>query len=223
MAVYDHEEQEQLESLKAWWRDHGNKVISAVLVLALIAAAVFGWQWWQVKQAGDASVIYGQLQAAAEKKDTKVVQDAAVALVDKYSGTAFAGMGALVAARVEQDAGDSKNAQAQLAWAADKASDPALRDLARLRLAGLLLDQKSYDDALKQLAKAPEKNFAPRYAELKGDVLLAQGKQDEARAAYQDALNQLDGQGADAGSASQQNAVYHQMLQIKLESLGGKA
>jgi len=151
------------------------------------------------------------------------VQDAAVALVDKYSGTAFAGMGALVAARVEQDAGDSKNAQAQLAWAADKASDPALRDLARLRLAGLLLDQKSYDDALKQLAKAPEKNFAPRYAELKGDVLLAQGKQDEARAAYQDALNQLDGQGADAGSASQQNAVYHQMLQIKLESLGGKA
>src|SRR5690606_22137219 len=139
MAVYDHEEQEQLEALKAWWRDHGNKVINLALAAALVAASVSGWKWWQDKQAGEASAVYGQLQAAAEKHDAKVTRDMAVNLAEHYSGTVYAGMGALLTAKIQAEAGDLKNAKAQLAWAADKASDPSLRDLARLRLAGLLL------------------------------------------------------------------------------------
>jgi predicted negative regulator of RcsB-dependent stress response len=223
MAVYDHEEQEQLDALKTWWRDHGNKVINFALAAALVAAGVSGWKWWQDRQAGEASALYGQLQAAAEKRDAKTVRDAAVELADKYSGTTYAGMGALLAAKVQADAGDAKNARAQLAWASEKARDPALRDLARLRLAGLLLDDKAYDEALQQLSKEPEPGFAVRYAELKGDVYAAQGKKDEARTAYQAALAKLDGKDGTETPASQREAMYRELMQIKLESVGGKA
>ena len=223
MAVYDHEEQEQLETLKAWWRDHGNKVVGFVLVAALVAAGVSGWKWWQDKQAGEAGMLYGQLQAAAEKQDVKAARDAAVALADKYSSTSYAGMGALMAAKLQATAGDVKNAKAQLAWAAEKASDPSLRDLARLRLAGLLLDEKSYDEALQQLNQEPAPGFAARYAELKGDVYAAQGKKEEARTAYQAAVTKLDAKGGVETPASQREGMYRELMQIKLESVGGKA
>lgn len=223
MAVYDHEEQEQLDALKAWWRDHGNKVINFALAAALVAAAASGWKWWQDKQAGEAGALYGQLQAAAEKHDVKAVRDAAVALVDNYSGTVYAGMGALLAAKLQAEEGDLKNARAQLAWAAEKSSDESLRDLARLRLAGLLLDDKAYDEALQQLSKEPEPGFAARYAELKGDVYAAQGKKEEARTAYAAALAKLDGKGGIDSPTAQREAMYRELMQIKLESVGGKA
>jgi predicted negative regulator of RcsB-dependent stress response len=223
MAVYDHEEQEQLETLKAWWRDHGNKVINFALAAAVVAAAASGWRWWQDKQAGEAGALYGQLQSAAEKRDVKAVRDASVALVDNYSGTVYAGMGALLAAKLQAAEGDVKNAKAQLAWAAEKADDASLRDLARLRLAGLLLDEKAYDEALQQLNKEPDAGFAARYAELKGDVYTAQGKKDDARTAYQAALTKLDGKSGMETPASQREAMYRELIQIKLESVGGKA
>lgn len=228
MAVYDHEEQEQLDALKAWWREHGNKAVNLALAVAVVAAAASGWKWWQGKQGAEAAAIYGQLLNGAEKHDVKIVRDMAVELADKYAGTVYAGMGALVAARVQLDADDAKNAKAQLAWAAEHASDAALRDLARLRLAGLLLDDKSYDEALKLLDKAPQPSFVARYAEMKGDVMLAQGKKAEARTAYQAALDTLesDRKAAPAASdspAAQREAMYRELLQAKLESLGGKA
>ena len=222
MAVYDHDEQEQLDALKAWWRDHGNKVINFALAAAVVAAAASGWKWWQDKQAGEAGALYGQLQAAAEKHDVKAVRDAAVALVDNYSGTVYAGMGALLSAKLQADEGDLKNARAQLSWAAEKAGDASLRDLARLRLAGLMLDEKAYDEALQELNKEPEPGFAARYAELKGDVYAAQGKKDEARTAYSAALTKLDGKGGVESPASQREAMYRELMQIKLESVGGK-
>ena len=113
-------------------------------------------------------------------------------LVDKYSVTEYAGMGALLAARVQADAGDTKSARVQLAWAAENARDAGMRDLARLRLATLMLDDKAYDEALKQLAAEPAASFAPRFGELRGDVHVAQGRQDEARKAYDAALASLD-------------------------------
>jgi predicted negative regulator of RcsB-dependent stress response len=222
MAVYDHEEQEQLDALKAWWRDHGNKVINVLLAIAIAAAAVSGWKWWQNKQAGEAGVLYGQLQAAAEKNDAKAVNQVAAALADQYAGSAYAGMGALLAAKVQLDAGDTKNAKAQLTWAAEKADDPGLRNLARLRLAGLLFDEKAYDEALQQLSKEPEDGFAARFAELKGDIYAAQGKKDEARTAYQAAMAKLDSKGGVETPSAQRESMYRALVQIKLESVGGK-
>lgn len=221
MAVYDLEEQEQLDELKTWWKQYGNLVTAIAVAFALAVAAWQGWNWWQRNQAAQASVLYGGLQQAAAQKDAKRARELAGELIDKYSGSAYAGMGALLAARVQVDAGEAKNARVQLAWAADNAKDDALRDIARLRLATLMLDDKAYDDALKQLAAEPVASLAPRFGELRGDVLLAQGKAAEARAAYDGALTKLDAQAK--GEDANARAAYRDMLSAKRDAIAGAA
>ena len=123
-----------------------------------------------------------------------------------------------MAARVQVDAGDARNARVQLAWAAENAKDPGLRELARLRLAAVMLDEKAYDEALKQLAAEPAAAFAPRFAELRGDILAAQGKTAEARDAYDAALAKFDVQAK--GDETRQRAGYSELVQAKRDSLG---
>jgi predicted negative regulator of RcsB-dependent stress response len=218
MAVYDLEEQEQLAELKSWWHRHGNKVTSFVLALALAAAAWQGWQWWQRSQSAQASAIYAGLQQAAEQKDAKRARELAGELIDKYASTSYAGMGALLAARSQVDQDDSKNARVQLAWAAENAKDAGLRELARLRLATVLLDDKAYDEALKQLEAEPSMPFAPRHADLRGDILAAQGKLKEAAAAYDAALAKLDAIAKADDEPRRED--YRAIVQTKRDALG---
>ncbi len=217
MAVYDLEEQEQLDELKTWWKLYGNLVTGILLVVALAAAGWQGWNWWQRKQSAEASAVFSALQQSAAQKDAKRARELAGDLIDKYSGSAYAGMGALLAARVQIDANDPKNARVQLAWAAENAKDPGLRELARLRLAAVLLDEKSYDDALKQLATEPAAPFLPRFAELRGDILAAQGKTAEARAAYDASLAKIDAVKSEEAGA---RAAYRDVVQAKRDTLG---
>ena len=218
MAAYDLEEQEQLDELKTWWKIYGNLVTGIMLAVALAAAGWQGWNWWQRQQAAQASVIFSTLQTAATQRDAKRARELAGELIDKYSLTEYAGMGALLAARIQVDAGDARNARVQLAWAAENAKDPGLRELARLRLAAVLLDEKAYDEALKQLAPDPAAPFLPRFAELRGDVFAAQGKFAEARGAYELALAKLDTLAKD--DEARQRGGYREMLEVKRDSLG---
>ena len=218
MAAYDLEEQEQLDELKTWWKMYGNLVTGILVAVALAVVAWQGWNWWQRQQAAQASALFSGLQTAAVQKDAKRARELAGELIDKYSATAYAGMGALVAARVQVDAGDARNARVQLAWAAENAKDPGLRELARLRLAAVMLDEKAYDEALKQLAAEPAAAFAPRFAELRGDILAAQGKTAEARDAYDAALAKFDVQAK--GDETRQRAGYSELVQAKRDSLG---
>lgn len=110
------------------------------------------------------------------------------------------------------------NARVQLAWAAENAKDPGLRDLARLRLAAVMLDEKAYDDAMKQLAAEPAAAFAPRFAELRGDIFAAQGKSAEARNAYDLALTKFDGLARD--DENRQRGGYKDIVRTKRDSLG---
>ncbi len=219
MAAYDLEEQEQLEELKTWWKMHGNLVTAVALAAAVGVSGWQGWNWWQRSQAAKASMLYGQVQDAVAMHDGKRAREMAGELIDKYAGTAYAAMGALLSAKVQDETGDGKTARAELRWAVDNAKDSALRDLARLRLAALLLDDKAYDDAMKQLAAEPDAPFAPRFAELKGDILAAQGKKVEAKAAYQAALDKLDASAKGATATPQ--GPYRDVVQAKLDSLGG--
>ncbi|HEX8989543.1 MAG TPA: tetratricopeptide repeat protein [Rhodocyclaceae bacterium] len=217
MATYDLEEQEQLDELKTWWKMHGNLVTAVMVAAALVALAWQGWNFWQRKQAGQASSLYVAMQQAATTGDAKRVRDIAGELIDKYGRTSYAGLGALLSARVQADAGDAKTARAELSWAADNAGDDASRDLARLRLAALMLDDKAYDDALKQLAKEPSGTLVPRYDELKGDVLAAQGRAGDAKAAYQAALTKMDEL---ARGGTSQLQPYRDIVRSKLEAMG---
>jgi predicted negative regulator of RcsB-dependent stress response len=218
MATYDLEEQEQLDELKTWWKMYGNLVTGILVAVALAVAGWQGWNWWQRQQAAQASAVFSSLQTAAAQKDAKRARELAGELIDKYSTTAYAGMGALLAARTQVDAGDAKNARVQLGWAAENAKDPGLRELARLRLAAVMLDEKAYDEALKQLAAEPVAAFAPRFAELRGDVFAAQGKTAEARNAYDLALQKFDAVAKD--DEARQRGGYKEVVQSKRDALG---
>ena len=215
MAHYDLEEQEQIDSLKTWWKMYGN-LVSGVLVA--ISVAVLGWQgwgWYQRSQAAQAAGIYAVLEQGAALRDGQKVKAAAGELAEKFGGTTYAWLGALIAGKQSFDAGDLKTAKAQLGWAVENAKDE-VKDLARLRLAAVLLDEKAFDEALKQLEAAHDAAFAARFLELKGDVLAAQGKAPEARAAYKAALDKGEVREGKGGAG-------RELLRQKLDSLGGAA
>lgn len=220
MATYDLEEQEQIDELKTWWKMHGNRVTSVLLAAALAVVAWQGWNWWQRNQAAQASVLYGAVQVATVQQDAKRARELTGELIDKYSGTAYAGLAALLSAKAQAEGGDAKSAQAQLAWAVDNAREAGVRDLARLRLAALLIDDKAYDEALKRLAAEPEAAMVPRFGELRGDALAAQGKTAEARAAYEVALAKLDEVLKLGGGEARARAAFREVVQAKLDGLG---
>lgn len=212
MAHYDLEEQEQIDTLKTWWKMYGNLVTGVIVAGSLAVIGWQGWNWYQRSQAAQASAIYGVLEQAVAARDAQKVKAAAGELAEKFGGTTYAALGALVAARQSFEAGDLKTARAQLTWAAENGKDE-IRDLARLRLASVLLDEKAYDEALKQLEAAHAAAFAARFLELKGDVLAAAGKKPEARAAYQAALDKGEVREGRGGAG-------RELLRQKLDSLG---
>jgi len=215
MAHYDLEEQEQIDSIKTWWKMYGNLVTGVILAGSLAVIGWQGWNWYQRNQSAQASAIYGVLEQAVAARDAQRVKAAAGELAEKFGGTSYAALGALIAARQSFEAGDLKTAKAQLSWAADKGKDE-IRDLARLRLASVLLDEKAYDEALKQLESAHAAAFAARFLELKGDVLAAQGKKPEARTAYKAALEKGEVREGRGGAG-------RELLRQKLDSLGEAA
>jgi predicted negative regulator of RcsB-dependent stress response len=220
MAAYDLEEQEQLDELKTWWKMYGNLVTGVLLVVAIAFAGWVGWKKWQANQAAQASALYAGIQESMSRGDAKRSREIAGELIDKFSGTPYAAMAALLSAKAQTEGGDMKTAQVQLTWAAEHAKDDGMRDLARLRLAALLLDQKVYDEALKQLAAEPATAFVPRFGEMKGDILATQGKSVEAAAAYDAAIARLDAAIKDGGSAAAVSTNYREVLQAKRDSLG---
>ncbi|WP_075258815.1 YfgM family protein [Herbaspirillum camelliae] len=210
--AYDLEEQEQLDSIKAWWAKYGN-LVTWVLIIALAGYAGWtGWNTYQGRQSAQASVLYEEQQKSLAAKDNAKVQRAAADIQDKFSGTAYAQMSALVAAKSAFDANDADTAKKQLQWVIDHGRGKEYKAIAALRLAGVLLDAKAYDEALKVLGGDYPAQFAGAIADRKGDVLLAQGKRDEARGAYKLALEKSDAK--DPG---------RQLIQIKLDAIGGEA
>lgn len=208
--AYDLEEQEQLATLKAWWNQYGN-LVTWLLTIALVAYAAWsGWNYYQRNQSAQASQLYEELQKAFAAKDNAKVQRAAADMEDKFSRTAYAQMSALTAAKAAYDANDLIAAKAQLQWVINSGLDSEYKAIAKIRLAGVLLDEKAYDEALKQLAGEVPVQFASVVADRKGDILVAQNKIDEARAAYQSALDKTD-----------KKNPGRQLIQLKLDALGG--
>ena len=207
----DLEEQEQLATLRGWWKDNGNLVLGLITAVAVGFAGWQGWQWYQRTQALEASALYESLSKATQASDAKGVRDAAGALAEHYPRTLYASMGALASARFHFDRNDVKAAKAQLQWVIERSKFEDLRDIARLRLAALLLDEKAYDDALKQLEARHGDPFTAQFAALKGDVLVAKAQTAEAKVAYRLALEKAD----------KSNETFRTGVQLRLDALGG--
>lgn len=210
MATHlDLEEQEQLDQLKAFWKQHGN-LITWVLVLVLGAYAAWnGWNLYQSDQGAKAGSLYDEIERAAQDVDADRATRIFADMKERYPRATFTRQAGLVAARVESEKGQYDAAKASLAWVADHASDSGYRSIARLRLAGLLLDTAKYDDALKQLDAIDSPEFVALAADRRGDILLAEGKRAEAQAAYLKAWTAMD-----------PKIDYRRLVEAKLNLLG---
>lgn len=205
----DLEEQEQLAELKHFWKNYGD-LITWVLILVFGAVAAWnGYQYWQGKQASQAAVLYEELERSAQAGDMSRMDRALADIKDRFGGSVYAGQAGLLAAKVYYDKGNLDAARAALTWVADKGGDDAYQTIARLRLAGILLETKAYDDALKQLSGSFSKDFEALAADRRGDVLAAQGKKKEATAEYEKAYKGLD-----------ERVDYRRLVEVKLNALG---
>lgn len=208
--AYDLQEQDQIDALRAFWNRWGTLLLALVSAVLIAIAGWRGYGWWQQKQSVEASAIHERLRKAVDARDLATVRQVSGELFEKYPGTIYASMGALLTARAYFDGGDLKAAKPALQWAIDKASDPDHRMLARLRLAGVLLDEKAHEEALKLVSVPDAGAYAGAFADRRGDILVDQGKPEQARAAYKEALDKL-----------QANSPLKQVVQIKLDALGG--
>ncbi|MBC7994975.1 MAG: tetratricopeptide repeat protein [Rhizobacter sp.] len=209
MATHlDLEEQEQLDQLKAFWKQYGN-LITWVLILALAGFAGWTvWNNWKQDQAVKAGALYEELNKAVQAGDVDKTSRVFADMKERFAGTGYTQQAALLAAKLQYDKGQPDAANASLAWAAENAAETEYRSIARLRLAGLLLDAKKYDEALKQLDGVTANEFAGLAADRRGDVLMAQGKKDEAKTAYAQAWKTLD-----------ESLEYRRVIEAKLSVL----
>jgi predicted negative regulator of RcsB-dependent stress response len=209
MSMIDLQEQEQLDALKTWWKDNRKWLLTVLAVAAVVFSAYKFWENYQGKRAAEASTLYAEVLKQVASNDAKRINDSVAVLVEKYSNTAYAPRAQLLAVQANMQARDMAQARTQLEWVIAHASERGLQDTARLKLSSILLDEKDYTAAMKLLDAAHPDAFVGLFADLKGDVLVAQGKTDEARAAYKLAFEKMDSKSA-----------YRNLVQLKLDGLG---
>lgn len=210
MATHlDLEEQEQIDQLKHFWAQYGNLITWALIVVLGGFAAWNGWNWWQRSQSIKAAALYDEIERAADARDADKIERALADMKDKFGGTSFAAQGAMLAAQSLFEGGKPDGAKAALSWVADSSSDDSYKAVARLRLAGVHLQAQAHDEALKVLDAPMPEAYAALAADRRGDVLMAQGKTEEAKAQYQKAWDTMN-----------ERTEYRQLVQVKLASLG---
>jgi predicted negative regulator of RcsB-dependent stress response len=208
--AYDHEEQQQIDAIKAWWNQYGGLVTWTLIAVLAVFIAWKAWGIYQTKQSTQASVLFEELQKAIQDKDQPKILRAATDIQEQYAGTDYAQMASMLAAKNAFELNDLTQAKKQLTWVEQHGKTAEFKALAKLRLASILLDEKAYDDALKLLSGEFPAQLAGSVADRKGDILVAQNKIEEARASYQLAL--------DKGTIGSPDRQY---IQLKLDSIGG--
>lgn len=209
--AYDLEEQEKLDALRAWWDRYGTLIVVVFVGAVLIFAGVRAWQWYQGHQASQAMGYFEALEnAAVQQSEDSLprIKAASETLRKDFPDSGYTSRGVLIAAAALNSKGDVDGAREQLEWLIAQGDDPALVPLARLRLAGILLEQQKYDDALAQLETAPPA-FEGLFADRRGDILAAQNKKDEAVKAWQTAVARLG------------DDPLVQVIQLKIDANGG--
>ena len=213
----DLEEQEQLDSLKAFWEKYRSVIMGLVTAVLFVFAAYNGWQWWKNSQATEAGKLYETMMASIEKGNKEQSLQAADDLQKQFAGTSYAPMASLIAAKLAADAGDAAKSQAYLRWVSEKAANDGYKALGKLRLATTLMDEgsaKSLAEADAILKGKPTPGFEPLWLERRGDWYLAQKKNDQAKQSYQEAWKKLD-------QAKEFPEEARRLLKVKLDAVGG--
>jgi predicted negative regulator of RcsB-dependent stress response len=221
--AYDHEQQEQVDLVKAWFKRNANRLIYLALIVLSVYAAWFSWQYYQHQENIKAATLYEELQSSIPQKDDVKLQRITNDIKQKFSRTPYAEMAALIAAKSAFDTENFKVAKAQLQWVIDNGRSDEFKVLARIRLAGILIDEKAFDTALSVLDIKIPPDFEGLIADRRGDVLSAQAaslsdkaaveaKLNKAREAYKIALNKTD-----------KNKPMYTLIELKINSLSSIA
>ena len=208
MATYDLEEQEKIDGLKSWWEVYGTL---AIIIVATFIAGISGtqaWKYYQKQQTAQAAELFISLQEIDEDGDSKKIRDAARLLIEGFPDSGYASRAALISARASIEAKDIKNARNQLEWVLVNTEEVELKDIAQLRLANLLLDEKKHDEALKVLDSKHSEFFDVLYEDLKGDIYADKGSISEAGSAYKMAMTKID-----------EKETRYKIIQMKLDAL----
>lgn len=209
MATYNADEQERIDGLKSWWDSYGVTVLIGISVFVASVGGTQAWKYYSHQQKTQAADLYVLVQQVQQSEDPKRISDAASLLMDGYSSSGYAPRAAMIAARANFDAGDIKAAIENLQWIIDNANETELKDISRLRLAGLLLDDEKYNEALKVIEAKHGAAFDGLFEDRKGDILVAAERIAEARQAYQIAIAKLN-----------PTNNYYNIVQMKLDALG---
>ena len=205
----DLEEQEQLDELKHFWKQYGDLITWVLIAVFGAIAAWNGYQYWQRQQAVQAASMYDEVERAVKSGDSARLDRSLTDMKDRFGSTVYAQQAGLMVAKAQHDKGNVDAAKAALTWVVSNAADEGYQAIAKLRLSGVLLETKAYDDALKLVAGSFSKDFAPLAADRRGDILMAQDKKSEAKAEYEKAYKGLD-----------ERAEYRRLVEVKLNALG---
>ena len=206
----EYSEAEQWERAKEWLKGNGLWIIAGI---AIGAGGLGGYRWYQerrVSQSETASARYEELLDAFTRNDRTRGETLAQELSNEYAWTPYAALGNLVAARVQVDANELDKAAASLKTVIATATEEEIKMIARMRLARVQSAQGKYDDALATLKVEDVGEFAPRFADVRGDVLLAKGDRPGALREY-----------LAARSGENNGRVDTELLDLKIRDLGG--
>ena len=204
----DLEEQEQVDELKALWKKYGNYITRGVIAFFVLYGLFQGWGYYQTKQSLGASEAYQSI-VVLDEKNTKEIMQKSQKLMDDFGGTPYAGRAAILFAKASYLEGLKDKAKEKLEWASSHAKESATESIALIQLGQILVEEKKYEDALKRVNEVDNEGYLGLSNDLKGDILNAMGKKDDAKKAYQEALKRFG-----------PKDPYAKFTQEKLESLG---
>ena len=205
----DLEEQEQLDQLKHFWAQYGNLITWLLIAVLGSFAAWNGYQYWQRSQASQASTMFDEVERMVRSGDVEKAERAFSDMKERFASTTYTYQAGLLVAKMSYEAGKADSAKSVLGWVAEKSSDKGYASIARLRLSGVLMEAKAFDDALKQLDGDIAPEFLALVMDRRGDIYAAQGKRTEAAAEYQKAFKAFD-----------ERSEYRRLLEVKLNAMG---
>ncbi|MFY7697882.1 MAG: YfgM family protein [Legionella sp.] len=193
MSVYM-TEKEQLDIIKKWWQRHSNTVTLIASIILLLVAGLKYWYWHQQKSTQQASNTYEQMMVAFSNKDNKSTRAYANQLLKEHNNSIYADAARLTLAKLFIEHAKFSDAQTQLRYVAEHSSTSAIQQIAKLRIARLLIAEKSYEKALEQL-DVVNPAYDSLINEIKGDIYAATGLYQQAIASYRTAIEQAQSKG----------------------------
>ncbi|MEW5756037.1 MAG: tetratricopeptide repeat protein [Pseudomonadota bacterium] len=207
--AFDNTEQEQLDTLRNFWKENGKSLIAGVLIGL---GALFAYQLWQQNRHAEldqASAAYLEMLDNVVLGKWDEVEKGGGVIVGQYADTVYAQLAALNLATAKFEQGDKVAARAHLRWVIDKADLPELKNMAKLRLAKILIGEGQSEEAIKWLNEITDASFASLVSETLGDAYVRSNEPAKAKEAYQKALDTI----GEGGSTRQS------ILNLKLENI----